>query len=293
MNPSTTSTSHQRTAPGPWREAWGVFCRNRAAVIGLSILGLIVFGVIIGPYLYPVSPMDMAGAPMTSPGDPATPLGTDFLGRDVLAGILHGGLPTLAVGGGAALIATLIGCSVGALGGYFGGKTDSATARVTEFFQVLPALLFAMVVITLFSATTATVTLSIGVVIWTGVARLTRAEFLKIKQLEYVRAARAIGAGHLRIALKVILPNAMPPIVVAATLAIGSGILFEAGLGFLGLSDPNVVSWGLMIGQNRPHFMQAWWTVVFPGLCIFLTVLSICLVGDGLNDALNPKLRSR
>jgi peptide/nickel transport system permease protein len=158
---------------------------------------------------------------------------------------------------------------------------------------VLPALLFAMVVVTLFSPTLVTVTIAIGIVIWPGTARLTRAEFLKVRSLEFVRAERAIGAGDGRIIWKVILPNAFPPLVVSATLAVGSAILFEAGLSFLGLGDPNQMSWGLMIGSSRPYVLTSWWAVTFPGAAIFVTVLAVSLIGDGLNDALNPKLRER
>lgn len=281
-------------AKGPWREAWSVFRRNYAAVAGLVILVVIVAGAVAGPWLYTVDPFDIVGAPKTPPGeDRDALLGTDYLGRDILAGIVRGGRPTLMVGFFAAMITTVIGIGMGAFGGYYGGRVDGVLGRVTEFFQVLPALLFAMVLVMLFSPSLPTVTVAIGVVAWTSMARLTRAEFLRIKQLEYVRAARAIGSSDGRIIWGVILPNALPPIIVAATLATGSAILFEAGLSFLGLSDPNVMSWGMMIGSNRNYLREMWWAVTFPGACIFLTVLAISLVGDGLNDALNPKLRTR
>ena len=165
--------------------------------------------------------------------------------------------------------------------------------RITEFFQVLPALLFAMVVVTLFSPTIVTVTIAIGIVIWPSTARLTRAEFMKVKGLDFVRAEQAIGAGNPRIMWKVILPNALPPLIVSATLAVGGAILFEAGLSFLGLGDPNQMSWGLMIGSSRQYILTSWWAVAFPGAAIFVTVLAVSLIGDGLNDALNPKLRER
>ena len=165
--------------------------------------------------------------------------------------------------------------------------------RVTEFFQVLPTLLFAMVLVSLFSPSIRTIAFAIGVVSWPQTARLTRAEFFKIKNLEYVSASRAIGMSNMSIMWKVILPNALPPLVVSATLIVGAAILFEAGLSFLGLGDPNVVSWGGMIGDNRPYILDAWWVVTLPGLAIFITVLSISLIGDGLNDAFNPKLRDR
>lgn len=281
-------------ARGPWREAWSVFRRNHAALVGLGLLALVAAMVLAGPLVYGVDPFEIVGAPKMGPGmEPDAPFGTDYLGRDVLAGLLKGGRPTLIVGICAALITTLIGITIGSLGGFYGGAVDGALGRVTEFFQVLPALLFAMVLITLFTPSLVTVTLAIGVVAWTGMARLTRAEFLRIKQLEFVRAARSIGASNARIIWRVILPNALPPIIVSATLATGTAILFEAGLSFLGLSDPNVMSWGMMIGSNRNYLREAWWAVTFPGVCIFITVLGISLVGDGLNDAFNPKLRTR
>jgi peptide/nickel transport system permease protein len=276
----------------PWTEAWAIFKRNRAALLGLCLLSLVALVLIVAPSLYNVDPFDIIGSPNTPPGTDA-PLGTDYLGRDVLAGIVIGGRPTLLVGFCAALITTLIGITIGALSGYYGKLTDRVLGRVIEFFQVLPALLFAMVLITLFAPSFVTVTIAIGLVAWPSMARLTRAEFLRIRQLDFVRSARSIGASDARIILHTILPNALPPIIVSATLATGTAILFEAGLSFLGLTDPNIMSWGLMVGSSRNHLREAWWAVTFPGMCIFITVLGICLVGDGLNDAFNPKLRQR
>ena len=146
---------------------------------------------------------------------------------------------------------------------------------------------------TLFSPSLTTIAVAIGVVSWTGTARLARGEFLSLKQREYVLAERVIGSSNARIIWRVILPNALAPLIVSATLAIGTAILFEAGLSFLGLGDPNVMSWGLMIGSNRPYILTAWWAVTLPGAAIFVTVLAVSLIGDGLNDALNPKLASK
>ncbi len=278
----------------PGREAWRMFIRNKAAVLGLGLLTAIVVMTFFGPYLYPVDPFEIIWAPFTAPGEVAVaPLGTDYLGRDILAGIVGGGRATLAVGTSAALLTIFIGISIGAFAGFHGGFVDEALMRVTEFFQVLPPLLFAMVLVALFSPTLPIVAIAIGVVSWPQTARLTRAEFLKIKHLEYVTAARSIGAENGRIMWKVILPNALPPLIVSATLVIGVAVLFEAGLSFLGLSDPNVMSWGYMIGSSREYIIDSWWAVTFPGIAIFITVLSVSLIGDGLNDAFNPKLRER
>jgi peptide/nickel transport system permease protein len=258
---------------------------------------LILFSVIAiaiaGPWLHPADPFEITAAPLTPPFTADAWLGTDYLGRDVLTTLIYGGRATLLVGSVAALLSVTIGITLGAFAGYYGGRIDAALMRVTEFFQVLPALLFAMVVVTLFTPSLVTVTLAIGIVSWTGTARLTRAEFMKYRGLEFVRAERAIGAKDARIIWKVILPNALPPLIVSATLAIGAAILFEAGLSFLGLGDPNQMSWGLMIGSSRQYVLSCWWAVAFPGAAIFLTVLAVSLIGDGLNDALNPKLRER
>jgi peptide/nickel transport system permease protein len=282
------------TVLSPMREAWRVFSRNKAAMLGLVLLSLIVLVMLFGPSLYGVQPFDMRGAPFTEPfTDNSLWLGTDYLGRDILAGMLIGGRVTLIVGLAAAVITMTIGIAVGALAGYFGGWVDSLLSRLTELFQVLPALLFAMVLVTLFQPTLTVVSVAIGLVSWTGTARLARAEFMRLRGLEYISAARAMGARHLRLMLREILPNALPPLIVSATLIIGVAILFEAGLSFLGLSDPNVMSWGLMIGSNRRNILECWWAVTFPGAAIFLTVLSVSLIGDGLNDALNPKMHLR
>ena len=278
----------------PAGEAWRMFLRNRSAILGLVLLGAIVLMTFIGPMLYTVDPFEVVWAPFTPPGEEANLLmGTDHIGRDIMAGIVNGGRATLAVGACAALITVLIGIVFGALSGFYGGLVEEVLMRITEFFQVLPPLILAMVLVAIFTPSLYTIAIAIGVVSWPATARLTRAEFLRLKELEYVKAARTIGANNQRIIWKVILPNALPPLIVSATLVIGVAILFEAGLSFLGLGDPNVMSWGLMIGASREYIIDSWWSVTFPGVAIFITVLSVSLIGDGLNDALNPKLRER
>ena len=273
-------------------ETLRLFLTNPNGIAGLGLFLLILCSTVIGPLAYPVDPFELAGAPFSAP-DSYTLFGTDYLGRDVLAGILVGGRATLTVGAVAALITVCIGVTIGSVSGYFGGKIDVGLMKFTEFFQVLPTLLFAMVLVTIYGPSLITITVSIGVVSWTGVARLTRAEFMRIRELEYVKSVTAAGGTTFYIILRTILPNALPPIIVAAAFAIGSAILFEGALSFLGLGDPNRMSWGLIIGQNRIYVLDAWWPVVIPGTAIFLSVLSICLIGDGLNDALNPQLRKR
>ncbi|MEN8891520.1 ABC transporter permease [Planktotalea arctica] len=280
-------------ARSPFSEAWEMFRGNTAAMIALVILCLIVLGAIFGPYLYPTDPFDMVWAPFSPPGADGFILGTDYLGRDLLAALIHGARVSIIIGLAAAAVSILIGVTVGALAGFYKGWVEELLMRITEFFQVLPTLLFSMVIVALFGASLPMITFAIGVVSWTAVARITRSEFLRIRELEYVMASRASGATNAKLMFRVILPNALPPIIVQAALMVGSAILFEAGLSFLGLTDPNVVSWGQVIGSNRQYILDASYTVTIPGLAIFITVLCISLVGDGLNDALNPKLRSR
>lgn len=293
MVPGGAAAERPELGP-PGRQALRMFFRNKAAVAGLIMFIGILFMTFVGPSLYTEDPNDIVARPFLGPGSEDAPrMGTDYLGRDVLAGVINGGTTTLTVAVVAATMIVIIGVTIGALAGYYGGWVDTALIKFTEFFQVLPALLFAMVVVTLFEPSARTISIAIGLVLWPTIARLTRAEFYRLKNLEFVKAARAIGASDWRIIWRVMFPNALPPLIVSTTLIMGAAILFEAGLAFLGLGDPNELSWGLMIGLNRSNFLTAWWTVTFPGLAIFVTVLSFSLIGDGLQDAFNPKLRSR
>ncbi|MFK8077877.1 MAG: ABC transporter permease [Granulosicoccus sp.] len=280
-------------ARSPFSEAFEMFRKNHLAMAGLILLILIILAGVFGPYVYVADPFDMVWAPFSPPGEEGFLLGTDYLGRDLLAMLIHGARVSILIGLSAAFLTVFIGITVGALAGFYKGLTEEILMRITEFFQVLPTLLFSMVIVALFGASLPMITLAIGLVSWPSVARITRAEFLRIRELEFVTAARACGVSNAKLIFRVILPNALPPIIVQAALMVGSAILFEAGLSFLGLTDPNVVSWGQIIGSNREYILDASFTVTVPGLAIFLTVLAISLVGDGLNDALNPKLRQR
>jgi peptide/nickel transport system permease protein len=275
-----------------WRETLRLFCSNRAALLGLIIVTVFVFIGLFGPLIFPADPFEPVAAPLSAPGE-FTLLGTDYLGRDVAIGMVYGTRPTLIIAATATLVTVLIGITIGAIAGFYGGMIDNVLMRITEFFQVLPPLVFAMVIVAVFSSDMVVVVLAIAITTWTTEARLTRAEFLKIREREYVTSARAMGARNARIISQVILPNAMPPLVVAITLRVGITIIYEAALSFLGLTDPDVMTWGKMIGLSRDFFFDAWWTVTFPGVAILLVVLCIALIGDGLNDAFNPKLRGR
>ena len=277
----------------PVKEIFQTFFKSYSAVTGLIILiGIAVMG-FIGPLFYPTDPFDMVWMPFSPPGADGFMLGTDYLGRDILSQIINGARVSIAIGFSAALVSCFIGVGIGSFAGFYGGWVEETLMRITEFFQVLPTLLFAMVIVALFGSSVLSITLAIGAVSWASVARITRSEFLRIKELDFVLASRSSGSNNMALIFKVILPNAAAPIIVQSALLVGAAITFEAGLAFLGLSDPNVVSWGQVIGSNRVYILDATYTVTFPGIAIFITVLAISLVGDGLNDALNPKLRSR
>jgi len=274
------------------RAFWRRFRNNRAAVGGLVALAAVVALAIAGPMLYPVDPFDMVGQPSVPPGGEQV-LGTDVAGRDILSGLIHGGRVSLLIGFMASLAATLVGLALGAVAGYYGGRIDDLIMRTTEFFLTIPSFVLAVVLVAIFSPTILHITVAIAVVSWPSVARLARAEFLAHRDREYVQGCRAIGMPDREIILLQILPNALPPVIVVSSLMVATAILTESGLAFLGLGDPNQVSWGYMIGVARSVLRTAWWMAAIPGAMIVATVLAINLVGEGLNDALNPRLNQR
>jgi peptide/nickel transport system permease protein len=268
------------------------FRRNRSAVVGLAILTGVVALAGVAPLLYPGTPFHLAGRPLSPPFGEFV-FGTDTLGRDVAAGLVHGARTSLAIGLVATSLAVVAGTALGGLAGYYGGAVDDLLMRVTEFFQTIPSFLFAIVLIAILSPSVASTVTAIGVVSWPAVARLVRGEFLSMRRREYVQASIGLGASDGRIIFRHVLPNCAAPIIVLASLMVATAILVESGLSFLGLGDPNVMSWGFQVGAGRGVLRTAWWLSAIPGLAILLTVLAINLVGEGLNDALNPRLRNR
>ncbi|MBD9560251.1 MULTISPECIES: ABC transporter permease [unclassified Ensifer] len=272
------------------RRALKVFLANPNALFGTAFLALVIAVALLAPVLYPDDPLSMVGKPFLWPGqDPAFPLGTDALGRDVLAGILHGSRISLFVGLMATALGLTFGVIVGAIAGYFGGWIDDLLVRLIEIFQTLPSFVLLVVLVAIVQPSATTVTLAIAVISWPTVARLTRAEFRAIREKDFVMAARSLGFGHGRIIFREILPNALPPIIVTSSVMVATAILMESALSFMGLGDPNVVSWGSMIGTGRELVRTAWYLTALPGLAIVFTVLALNLIGDGLNDALNPR----
>lgn len=270
-----------------------MFFRNPAAAAAFLLICIISAVAIFAPVIYPGSPWRMVGAPFQAPLNGGFLLGTDMLGRDIAAGLVHGARVSLLIGLVSTGIALAIGVGIGAVAGYVGGRVDDALMRLTEIFQTIPSLIFAIVLVAILGPSIQSIVIAISVVSWPPVARLVRAEFLSLRQREFVEASKVLGLPGWRIMLTDVLPNAMAPVIVTATLMVATAILMESGLSFLGLGDPDLISWGYQIGAARTMLRAAWWMSFFPGIAIVVTVLCLNLVGEGLSDALNPKLKKR
>ena len=272
---------------------WGRFSKNKSAVFGLIVLFLVILMAVIANWIYPDDPFRLAGKPMSSPGTNGFLLGSDTLGRDVAAGIAHGAKTSILIGLLATIAAVFIGIIFGALAGYYGGVIDDALMRVTEIFQTIPSFVFAILLVAIMKPSIESIVIAITVVSWPAVARLVRGEFMSLKNREFVQACHTLGMNDSRIMMREILPNCLSPVIVIGSLMVATAILIESGLAFLGLGDPNIMSWGFQIGAGRTMLRSAWWVCTFPGIAILITVLAINLVGEGLNDAFNPRLRER
>ncbi|MDQ2151481.1 ABC transporter permease [Alcaligenaceae bacterium C4P045] len=270
------------------------FARNRGALAGALVLLAVIVAAAGASWVYPVSPLRIVGPPEVWPFQSwRYPLGTDSMGRDIAAIIVHGARATLLIGLAASATATAIGVTVGAAAAWFGGWVDEVLMRFTELFQIIPNVVFILTVVSILGPNIGNLTLAVGLVSWPPIARLTRAEFLSYKEREFVLACRACGMSNLRIVAGEILPNVIPPVIVLASLVVAGAILYESVVSFLGLGDPNIASWGRLVGEGRSLIRSSWFICAIPGVAIMLAVLALNLIGDGLNDALNPKLRDR
>ena len=268
--------------------------RNPSGLIGLIIVVTAIAIALFGPLIFPTSPWRMVQRPFLPPfALSAVPLGTDALGRDVFAGIIYGARVSLLVGLVSTLAALAVGIPVGAAAGYFGGRIGDALMRFTEFFQTVPSFALAIVLVAVLQPSIVSIVIAIAIVSWPPVARLVRGEVLSLRTREYVQAAIVTGQTNSWIIWREILPNALSPVIVLASLMVATAILLESSLSFLGLGDPNLVTWGSMIGQGRNNLRSAWYLVAEPGIALLLTVLSLNLVTEGLNDALNVRLPTR
>ncbi len=266
--------------------------RQPAALIGLFLLLGVVLMALLAGILAPGDPLRPAGPPLLPPSA-GHPLGTDDLGRDLLAMVLHGSRTSLLVGLAVAALSGLLGTLVGAVAGYRGRRVDDALMRLTELVQVVPRFFLLLVAAALFGPSLGLTILLLGLTFWPGIARLLRAQVLSLREREFILAARALGAPDRRILRRHVLPNALPVALAAMALQVGTAILVEAGLSFLGLGDRTLLSWGYLLNGAQPFLRTAWWMSVFPGLAIALTVLAVNLVADGLGAALDPRQQRR
>ncbi len=263
-------------------------------IIGLALLMLIIIAAIFAPALTGTDPLDIVGTPFLWPGqDYAFPLGTDMMGRDILAGIIFGARTSLQIGLLAGVLASLGGLIIGAIAGYFGGWIDDVLMRITEVFQTMPSLLFTIVLVVVLQPNVASIVLGLAITNWPQVARLVRADAIRLRHSDFVQASVGLGMSDAGIIVTHILPNVLPSAIVMISILAGNAILTEAVLAFLGLGDPNVVSWGSMIGSGREALRTAWYMTALPGAAVFIAVISLNLLGNGLNDSLNPRTRRR
>ncbi|MCB2227399.1 MAG: ABC transporter permease [Desulfarculaceae bacterium] len=280
---------------GEYRGLWGQFTHNlkanRLAMAGLAVVLLLLFTALLAPWLTPHDPNGIDVSAILLPPSLSHPFGTDELGRDVFSRMIMGSRVSLEVGLVSAGVATILGVILGALAGYYGGWVESTIMRFTDMMLCFPTFFLILAVIALLEPSIINIMAVIGLTSWMGVARLVRAEFLSLKEREYVVAAKSLGAGDLRIIFRHILPNAMAPVLVAATLGVAGAILVESGLSFLGLGvQPPAASWGNILNQGKANIEIAWWLSLFPGLAILVTVLGYNLLGEGIRDALDPRL---
>lgn len=270
---------------------WSSFRRNKIAILGLIIVSLMGIGAILADFIAPYDPIEPHYSDRLVGPSLEYPLGTDELGRDIFSRLLYGARISLVIGFVAQGVSLTIGTILGLLAGWYGGIIDDIISRLIEITWAIPGLMFLIVVVTIFEPNAITIFMALGIIAWPGAARLMRSQVLSIKEMEYVTAAQAMGASTRRILFQHVLPNAIAPMIVVGTLGIAGAILTESTLSFLGLGIqiPNP-SWGTMIDTGRNYTTSAWWYAIFPGLAIMFTVLGFNFIGDGLRDALDPRL---
>ncbi len=285
-------------APSAWREFWESFSANRGALLGLAVVGAFALVALLAPWLAPYDPSAVHEGAFKLPpawqegGSMAHVLGTDDVGRDLLSRLIHGARISMGVGFMVVAFSMTTGVAIGLTAGYAGGWIDAAIMRMTDVMMSLPSILLAIVVVTILGQDLSNAIVAVGVVVVPNFVRLVRASVLAEKGKPYVVASRSFGAGHFRQAVVNILPNCLAPVIVQATLGFSDGILNVAALGFLGLgAKPPTAEWGTMLSDGRAYIESASWLVTFPGLCILAVVLAFNLLGDGLRDALDPRLK--
>ncbi|ANL70837.1 dipeptide ABC transporter permease protein DppC [Rhizobium phaseoli] len=284
--------------PSALAEFWHYFSRNKGAVIGLVVFILILVVAVFAPVFAPHAPNEqnrqvlLAVPAWMEGGSAAFPLGTDAVGRDILSRLIYGARFSLFIGVVVVTLSVICGVLIGLVAGYFRGRIDTAIMRLMDIILAFPSLLLALVLVAVLGPGLTNAMIAISLVNQPHFVRLTRASVISEREKEYVIASRVAGAGTLRLMFKTILPNCLGPLIVQATLAFSAAILDAAALGFLGMgAQPPTPEWGTMLAESREFISRAWWVVTFPGLAILITVLAINLMGDGLRDALDPKLK--
>ena len=297
--PADVARALPRAAPpGPFAEFWRAFRENRGAVIGLAIVAAITLIAIFAPFVAPHSPIEQFRGSVRIPpawldgGDWSFPLGTDAVGRDIFSRIVHGARISLFIGLSVMVVSAFVGVSLGLIAASFGGLIDILIIRVMDLIVAIPSLVLAILIIAVIGPNLANTIIAVTIVYLPRYVRLIRASALAELTKDYVTAARVAGVGRARLMLVNVLPNCLAPLIVQAALGISDAILEAAALGFLGLgAQPPTPEWGSMLADAREFILAAWWIVTFPGLAILVTVLNINLMGDGLRDALDPRLR--
>jgi peptide/nickel transport system permease protein len=278
------------TARAARRTAW----LRPPALVGGAILIMMTIGALLAPVLFPEGPWPSVGTPYTPPFESlALPFGTDTLGRNVAAGLFYGARVSLTIAVAATVVALSIGILVGATAGYAQGWIDDILMRITEIFQTIPNFIFVIVLVVILRPSIAAVICAIAIVSWPPIARLVRAEFMSLRSREFVLSCRLVGVPPLKIVFTEMLPNCLSPVIVASSIMVATAVLLEAGLSFLGLGDPNVISWGTMVAIGRPALRTAPYLSIFPGIAIFVSVIAINFVGETLNEVLDPRRNHR
>lgn len=274
-----------------WKRIRGLVAASGQLRVGLILFALVLLVVLFAPQLAPFDPYDLGDDLLVPPGTAGHLLGTTNMGQDILSMLIYGSRASLAIGIVAAAISGVIGTLVGAVAGFYGGKLDKVISEVINVFLMIPSFFLVLIIVAMFGSSMVNVMFVIGLTSWPSNARMMRVQAMSIKERTFVKSAVAMGESKRQILFKYIIPNGLFPVIANTTMGVAKAILTEASLSFLGLGDPNVVSWGQMIFDGKQYLTSGWWMSTFAGLCIMLIVMIFYLIGDGLNYALNPKMK--
>ena len=274
-----------------WKRIRGLVAASGQLRVGLVLFALVLLVVLFAPQLAPFDPYDLGDDLLVPPGTAGHLLGTTNMGQDILSMLIYGSRASLAIGIVAAAISGVIGTLVGAVAGFYGGKLDKVISEVINVFLMIPSFFLVLIIVAMFGSSMVNVMFVIGLTSWPSNARMMRVQAMSIKERTFVKSAVAMGESKRQIRVKYIIPKGLFPVIANTTMGVAKAILTEASLSFLGLGDPNVVSWGQMIFDGKQYLTSGWWMSTFAGLCIMLIVMIFYLIGDGLNYALNPKMK--